>query len=137
MCLPNTRGDYYAGTDSVFNSLSHRIIQSTTSAPSHSIFTRNLGQHYITYRSPFHPRLPEDTPWEMVDSHDDTDSAPEPIEDGQLTIRIPNPKVYMARQSMWIGRRGKPRCDHCRMKNLKVGCHELSLSYEPRNLTTI
>jgi hypothetical protein len=73
----------------------------------------------------------------MVDSHGDTDSAPEPIEDGQLTIRIPNPKVYMARQSMWIGRRGKPRCDHCRMKNLKVGCHEPSLSYEPRSLTTI
>lgn len=26
----------------------------------------------------------------------------------------------MARQSLWIGRRGKPRCDHCRLKNLKV-----------------
>ncbi|KAG5220479.1 zinc cluster transcription factor [Salix suchowensis] len=26
----------------------------------------------------------------------------------------------MARQSAWIGRRGKPRCDHCRLNNLKV-----------------
>ncbi|KAL4268215.1 Zinc cluster transcription factor 64 [Pleurotus pulmonarius] len=25
----------------------------------------------------------------------------------------------MARQSAWIGRRGKPRCDHCRLNNLK------------------
>ncbi|KAI6113216.1 hypothetical protein EDD16DRAFT_1602566 [Pisolithus croceorrhizus] len=40
-------------------------------------------------------------------------------EDGQLTIRIPNPRVYMARQSQWKGRRGKPRCDHCRVNNLK------------------
>lgn len=40
-------------------------------------------------------------------------------DDGQLTIRIPNPKVYMARQSLWIGHRGKPRCDHCRVNNLK------------------
>ncbi|KAF8070268.1 hypothetical protein FPV67DRAFT_1561141 [Lyophyllum atratum] len=44
----------------------------------------------------------------------------DPSEDGQLTIRIPNPKVYMARQSLWIGRRGKPRCDHCRLNNLKA-----------------
>lgn len=41
-------------------------------------------------------------------------------DNGQLTIRIPNPKVYMARQSLWIGHRGKPRCDHCRVNNLKV-----------------
>lgn len=54
----------------------------------------------------------------MSDSHDDV--LEEPSEDGNLTIRIPNPKVYMARQSLWIGRRGKPRCDHCRMNNLKV-----------------
>lgn len=45
-----------------------------------------------------------------------------PTEDEQLTIKIPNPKVYMARQSLWIGRRGKPRCDHCRLNNLKVCC---------------
>lgn len=43
-----------------------------------------------------------------------------PVDDNQLTIRIPNPKVYMARQSLWIGHRGKPRCDHCRVNNLKV-----------------
>lgn len=42
-----------------------------------------------------------------------------PVDDNQLTIRIPNPKVYMARQSLWIGHRGKPRCDHCRVNNLK------------------
>ncbi|KAF9562781.1 hypothetical protein CPC08DRAFT_633607 [Agrocybe pediades] len=39
--------------------------------------------------------------------------------DEQLTIRIPNPKVYMARQSQWVGRRGKPRCDSCRNNNFK------------------
>ncbi|KAF7782475.1 hypothetical protein Agabi119p4_1851 [Agaricus bisporus var. burnettii] len=41
------------------------------------------------------------------------------VDDNQLTIRIPNPKMYMARQSLWIGHRGKPRCDHCRVNNLK------------------
>jgi len=51
---------------------------------------------------------------------DDSDSNLDPNDDGQLTIRIPNPRVYMARQSLWIGRRGKPRCDHCRSNNLKV-----------------
>ncbi|KAF8891665.1 hypothetical protein BD779DRAFT_1437435 [Infundibulicybe gibba] len=40
-------------------------------------------------------------------------------EDEQLTIKIPNPKVFMARQSQWVGRRGKPRCDSCRQDNLK------------------
>ncbi|PBK73789.1 hypothetical protein ARMSODRAFT_952860 [Armillaria solidipes] len=40
-------------------------------------------------------------------------------DDAQLTIRIPNPKVYMARQSLWVGRRGKLRCDACRAHNLK------------------
>ncbi|KAF8894913.1 hypothetical protein CPB84DRAFT_1710618 [Gymnopilus junonius] len=43
----------------------------------------------------------------------------DPVDDGQLRIRIPNPKVYMARQSQWVGRRGKPRCDYCRGSNLK------------------
>lgn len=47
-------------------------------------------------------------------------------DDGQLTIRIPNPKVYMARQSQWKGRRGKPRCDHCRINNLKVSLAEIA-----------
>lgn len=41
-------------------------------------------------------------------------------DDPQLTIRIPNPKVYMARQSLWVGHRGKLRCDQCRAHNLKV-----------------
>ncbi|KXN90217.1 hypothetical protein AN958_04707 [Leucoagaricus sp. SymC.cos] len=31
-----------------------------------------------------------------------------PVDDEQLTIRIPNPKMYMARQSLWTGHRGKP-----------------------------
>ncbi|TFK75296.1 hypothetical protein BDN72DRAFT_885766 [Pluteus cervinus] len=55
----------------------------------------------------------------MDDSPDENDSIGDNGDDGQLTIRIPNPKVYMARQSLWIGRRGKPRCDHCRLNNLK------------------
>jgi hypothetical protein len=53
-------------------------------------------------------------------SADDSDSVGDLHDDGQLTIRIPNPKHYMARQSQWKGRRGKPRCDHCRVNNLKV-----------------
>ncbi|KAF9244852.1 hypothetical protein BU15DRAFT_41517 [Melanogaster broomeanus] len=55
----------------------------------------------------------------MSESPEELDSADELNDDVQLTIRIPNPKVYMARQSQWKGRRGKPRCDHCRMNNLK------------------
>ncbi|CCM00408.1 uncharacterized protein FIBRA_02438 [Fibroporia radiculosa] len=55
----------------------------------------------------------------MADSPDGTESVGDSGDDGQLTIRIPNPKVYMARQSQWKGRRGKPRCDHCRLNNLK------------------
>lgn len=55
----------------------------------------------------------------MESSFDDTDSFGDQGDDGQLTIKIPNPKVYKARQSLWIGRRGKPRCDHCRLNNLK------------------
>jgi len=57
---------------------------------------------------------------DMESSFDDTDSVGDQGDDGQLTIKIPNPKVYKARQSLWIGRRGKPRCDHCRLNNLKV-----------------
>lgn len=64
----------------------------------------------------------------MSDSPEELDSAEELNDDTQLTIRIPNPKVYMARQSQWKGRRGKPRCDHCRMNNLKV--RSLSLVYD-------
>ncbi|KZT11087.1 uncharacterized protein LAESUDRAFT_721509 [Laetiporus sulphureus 93-53] len=55
----------------------------------------------------------------MADTPDASESAAESVDEGQLTIRIPNPKVYMARQSQWKGRRGKPRCDHCRLNNLK------------------
>ncbi|KAH9942304.1 uncharacterized protein BXZ73DRAFT_41313 [Epithele typhae] len=55
----------------------------------------------------------------MADSPAQSESANESGDDGQLTIRIPNPKVFMARQSQWKGRRGKPRCDHCRLNNLK------------------
>ncbi|KAL4078494.1 hypothetical protein V8B97DRAFT_1865804 [Scleroderma yunnanense] len=58
-------------------------------------------------------------PSDLLESPDAMDSIPEANEDGQLTIRIPNPKVYMARQSQWKGRRGKPRCDHCRTNKLK------------------
>lgn len=57
---------------------------------------------------------------ELPDGPDGTESVGDSGDDGQLTIRIPNPKVYMARQSQWKGRRGKPRCDHCRLNNLKV-----------------
>ncbi|KAG6369669.1 hypothetical protein JVT61DRAFT_14168 [Boletus reticuloceps] len=64
----------------------------------------------------------------MSDSPEELDSAEELNDDTQLTIRIPNPKVYMARQSQWKGRRGKPRCDHCRMNNLKV--RSLGLVYD-------
>ncbi|KAI0829676.1 hypothetical protein BC628DRAFT_1057743 [Trametes gibbosa] len=55
----------------------------------------------------------------MADSPAGSDSPVESADDSQLTIRIPNPKVYLARQSQWKGRRGKPRCDHCRLNNLK------------------
>lgn len=55
-----------------------------------------------------------------VGSPEASESGGESNDDSQLTIRIPNPKMYMARQSQWKGRRGKPRCDHCRMNNLKV-----------------
>ncbi|OCH93118.1 hypothetical protein OBBRIDRAFT_772167 [Obba rivulosa] len=55
----------------------------------------------------------------MADSPEGSESVGESGDDSQLTIRIPNPKVYMARQSQWKGRRGKPRCDHCRLNNLK------------------
>lgn len=63
----------------------------------------------------------------MADSPDGTDSVAESVDENQLTIRIPNPKHYMARQSQWKGRRGKPRCDHCRVNNLKVCVQLLSV----------
>lgn len=64
------------------------------------------------------------------DSPGGSTSGADAHEDTQLTIRIPNPKMYMARQSQWKGRRGKPRCDHCRLNNLKVRLSALpSLSH--------
>lgn len=70
----------------------------------------------------------------MADSPAGSESANESGDDSQLTIRIPNPKVYMARQSQWKGRRGKPRCDHCRLNNLKV-C--LPCSYSSPTLISV
>ncbi|CDO76721.1 hypothetical protein BN946_scf184796.g15 [Trametes cinnabarina] len=45
----------------------------------------------------------------MAESPAGSESPNDSGDDSQLTIRIPNPKVYMARQSQWKGRRGKPR----------------------------
>jgi hypothetical protein len=60
-----------------------------------------------------------------TDSEDDDDQV---IDDGGLTIRIPNPNFYISRQTQWKGRRGKPRCDNCRINNLKVrGIHRSNL----------
>ncbi|KAI0042917.1 hypothetical protein FA95DRAFT_1499393 [Auriscalpium vulgare] len=55
----------------------------------------------------------------MTDSSARTESLGDSADDSQLRIKIPNPKIYLARQSQWKGRRGKPRCDHCRLNNLK------------------
>lgn len=71
----------------------------------------------------------------MADSPDGSESGNESGDDGQLKIRIPNPKMYMARQSQWKGRRGKPRCDHCRLNNLKV-CLLRSSSFPFLNLVS-
>lgn len=68
----------------------------------------------------------EETPI-LLDSVEDSVSPVDSGDEAQLTIRIPNPKVYMARQSQWKGRRGKPRCDHCRLNNLKVCPASLTL----------
>ncbi|EPQ57427.1 hypothetical protein GLOTRDRAFT_92456 [Gloeophyllum trabeum ATCC 11539] len=84
----------------------------------------SLGLSHVTTTCPS-PTLeshPSDfTP--MAESPDETDSMGAPSDDGQLTIRIPNPKVYMARQSQWKGRRGKPRvlpaCNYCVWPNGK------------------
>lgn len=73
-------------------------------------------------------------PPHLSESPVETDSVRDATEDGQLTIRIPNPKVYMARQSQWKGRRGKPRCDHCRINNLKV-CYDRPMQI--RNIVII
>lgn len=62
---------------------------------------------------------PVDERTSIVGSAEGSISPVESGDESQLTIRIPNPKVFMARQSQWKGRRGKPRCDHCRVNNLK------------------
>ncbi|KAI0256200.1 hypothetical protein BJV78DRAFT_1169946 [Lactifluus subvellereus] len=55
----------------------------------------------------------------MAEPRARSDSLGDSTEDNPLTIRLPNPRSFLARQSQWKGRRGKPRCDHCRLNNLK------------------
>ena len=57
----------------------------------------------------------------MTEPRARSESLGDSTEDNPLTIRLPNPRSFLARQSQWKGRRGKPRCDHCRLNNLKVG----------------
>ncbi|KAI0066227.1 hypothetical protein BV25DRAFT_1905810 [Artomyces pyxidatus] len=78
----------------------------------------------------------------MTDSPARTESLGDSADDNQLTIRIPNPKVFMARQSQWKGRRGKPRCDHCRLNNLKCDrvlptCNHCSWANRPCKYTPL
>jgi hypothetical protein len=56
----------------------------------------------------------------MTEPRARSESLGDSTEDNPLTIRLPNPRSFLARQSQWKGRRGKPRCDHCRLNNLKV-----------------
>ena len=42
------------------------------------------------------------------------------LEDSGSSSRISNQQLRVAPQSQWKGRRGKPRCDYCRMNKLKV-----------------
>ena len=42
------------------------------------------------------------------------------LEDSGSSSRMSNQQLVMAPQSQWKGRRGKPRCDYCRMNKLKV-----------------
>ena len=56
----------------------------------------------------------------MAEPRERSESLGDSTEDNPLTIRLPNPRSFLARQSQWKGRRGKPRCDHCRLNNLKV-----------------
>ncbi|KAH9045093.1 hypothetical protein EDB84DRAFT_1634388 [Lactarius hengduanensis] len=55
----------------------------------------------------------------MAEPRERSESLGDSTEDNPLTIRLPNPRSFLARQSQWKGRRGKPRCDHCRLNNLK------------------
>ena len=42
------------------------------------------------------------------------------LEDSGSSSRMSNQQFVMAQKSQWKGRRGKPRCDYCRMNKLKV-----------------
>jgi len=42
------------------------------------------------------------------------------LEDSGSSSRMSNQQFAMAQKSQWKGRRGKPRCDYCRMNKLKV-----------------
>ena len=42
------------------------------------------------------------------------------LEDSGSSSRMSNQQQTSAPQSQWKGRRGKPRCDYCRMNKLKV-----------------
>lgn len=42
------------------------------------------------------------------------------LEDSGSSSRMSNQQPMMASQSQWKGRRGKPRCDYCRMNKLKA-----------------
>lgn len=64
----------------------------------------------------------------MTEPRARSESLGDSTEDNPLTIRLPNPRSFLARQSQWKGRRGKPRCDHCRLNNLKVGLGLESIS---------
>lgn len=61
-----------------------------------------------------------------MDVESNPPDAPDAPESG-FRIRIPNPSLYMERQSQWKGRRGKPRCDFCRAGNLRVSARYIPL----------
>jgi hypothetical protein len=42
------------------------------------------------------------------------------LEDSGSSSRMSNQQPMMAPQSQWKGKRGRPRCDYCRMNKLKV-----------------
>ena len=42
------------------------------------------------------------------------------LEDSGSSSRLSNQQPVITPHSQWKGRRGKPRCDYCRMNKLKV-----------------
>lgn len=42
------------------------------------------------------------------------------LEDSGSSSRMSNQQPMMGPQSQWKGKRGRPRCDYCRMNKLKV-----------------